>query len=106
MKDFAIVLKKYGKNIKVGNRCVSNILPTLPTARWLTHLSIPFKNCQNQLYRSATSMTNLGMQMKILCSVKAATLETNKVHVGELKYARCLPPYTLNRIPTKYSTIS
>lgn len=59
MKDFAVVLKRYGGNIKLT--------------------SIPAKDCQNQLYRSGQSMTNLGMQMKILCSVKAATLETNKV---------------------------
>eukprot|EP01128_Nolandella_sp_AFSM9_P005787 TRINITY_DN2861_c0_g1_i1.p1 TRINITY_DN2861_c0_g1~~TRINITY_DN2861_c0_g1_i1.p1 ORF type:complete len:2112 (+),score=650.25 TRINITY_DN2861_c0_g1_i1:34-6336(+) len=58
MKDFASILRTNGKRIQ-------------PT-------SVPFKNTQNQLYRSAQSMTNLGMQMKILCSVKAATLETNK----------------------------
>lgn len=37
------------------------------------------RECQDQMLRVAQGFTNLGMQLKILCSVKAASVETNKV---------------------------
>lgn len=37
------------------------------------------RKCQDQMLRVAQGFTNLGMQLKILCSVKAASVETNKV---------------------------
>jgi len=40
--------------------------------------SIPERDCQDQMIKSAVSFTNNAMQLKILASVKAASVETNR----------------------------
>ena len=37
------------------------------------------RDCQDQMIKASVSFTNNAMQLKILCSVKAASVEKNKV---------------------------